>query len=267
MLRVKFAKFCAWANRQAVIAPGWGIVGLTLALSPVTNVFAAELQVLAGGAIAAPLKDLAAPFESASGHKLVFRFGTTPELIKLSTTGGAFDVGVVPVDAMKDGAARARYASGPTTNIARVGLGVAVRSGAPKPDIGTTEALKQSLLQARSIATIPASAAGSQVLKVFETLGISEAMKAKIKAQATPAQIVQVVANGEAELGVFLVNVLTAPGLDVVGPLPSEVQQEVVFTAAVAANTSDAEAAKAFITFLRTPAAIAVIKARGMNPD
>ena len=231
-----------------------------------TSAQAAELQILAGGAMTAPLRELAAQFEKASGHKLVIRFGTTPELITLVTTGGPFDLAVVPVDVLKDAAARAQLASGPTPDIARVGLGVAVRSGAPRPDINTPDALKQTLLKAQSIATIPASATGTQVLRVFDVLGISEAMKAKIRAQPTPAQVVQSVATGEIELAVFLMNVLTAPGLDVVGPFPAELQQEVVFTAAVAANARDTEGARAFITYLTTPAATAVIRATGMNP-
>jgi molybdate transport system substrate-binding protein len=252
-------------KKSSLIAAA-SILGLALVLSPIANVQAAELQILAGGAMTGPLREIAPAFERASGHTLVFRFGTTPELIKLATTGGPFDLEVVPREVFKDAAVQAQFASGPTTDIARVGLGVAVRSGAPKPDISTSEALKQTLLKAPSIATIPASAAGAQVLRVFENLGISEAMKAKTKAQAGPAQIVEVVAQGEVELGVFLINVLTAPGLDMVGPFPAELQQEVVFTAAVAANTKEAEAAKAFITYLTTPAATAVIKAKGMNP-
>src|SRR5437868_4579310 len=188
-----------------------------LVLSPIVGVQAAELQVLAGGAMTAPMKEIATQFESATGHKVVFRFGTTPELIKLVTTGGPFDLAVVPREVFKDAAAQAQFASGPTTDIARVGLGVAVRSGAPKPDIRTPDALKQTLLKAQSIASIPESAAGNQVLRVFEHLGISEAMKAKMKPQGAPALLVKAVANGDAELGVFLINVLTAPGLDLVG--------------------------------------------------
>jgi molybdate transport system substrate-binding protein len=226
---------------------------------------AAELQILAGGGIAAPLRELAAAFESATGHKLIIRFGTTPELIRMAATGGPFDLGVVPVDVMKDVATRARFAPGETV-IARVGLGVAVRTGVPKPAIGTPEALQQTLLEARSIASIPESATGYLLARVFERLGITEAMKERIRPQPTPARIVESVAKGETELGVFLTNVLTAPGLDVVGPFPPELQLEVVYTAAVAANTKETEAAKAFIAYLKTPGAAAVFRVKGMIP-
>src|SRR5277367_953392 len=95
-----------------------------------------ELQVLAGGGMTA-MKDLARQFETASSHRLVIRAGTTPELIKLATTGGPFDIAVVPREVFRDDAAKAKVVPGPTIDIARVGLGIAVRAGAPKPDIAT----------------------------------------------------------------------------------------------------------------------------------
>ncbi len=225
-----------------------------------------ELQLLAGGGIAGPLKELVPRFEAATGHTLVIRFGTTPDLIKLATTGEPFDMAVVPRDVFRDEAARATIAPGPTIDIARVGLGVAVRAGAPRPDIATADALKAALSQAKSIATIPASAGGALALKLFERLGLAPAMKAKTRALAGPAELLAAMAAGEAELGLFLINVLTAPGLDVVGPVPAELDQQVVFTAAVAAGARQAEAARAFIAFLQTPAAQATIKAKGMTP-
>jgi molybdate transport system substrate-binding protein len=210
--------------------------------------------------------ELQPKFEQASGHKLIIRFGTTPELIKLATTGGPFDLGVVPQAVFKDAGAGAQFAVGPTTDIAGVGLGVAVRSGTSKPDLSTPAALKQTLLKAKSIATIPASAAGAQVLRAFERLGISDAMKAKTRAQPTPAKVVEAVANGDAELGVFLINVLTAPGLDVVGPFPGDLQQVIVFTAALSKDTKETAGAQALIAYLKTPEVVAIIKAKGMMP-
>ena len=242
------------------------MLGLILAILPMTDLRAAELKMLAGGSMAGLLNELAPQFERASGHKLVIHFDSSPNLIKQAASGAPFDLGLVPNDVMKDPMARARFAAGPTTDVARVGYGVAVRAGTPKPDISTTAALKKTLLDAQSITFIPASAAGAYILSVFERLGIAEAMKAKTRPQTLPAQIPQAVANGEAELGIFVVSVLTAPGVELAGSFPSDLQQELVFTAAVAADTKEAEAAKAFIAYLTTPAASAAIKAKGMSP-
>jgi molybdate transport system substrate-binding protein len=250
-------------NKASITA---SVFGLVLALSSVAGAQAAELKVLAGGSMTVSLNELKPRFEQATGHKLTIVFDSTPNLIKAATSGAPFDLGVVPVDVMKDAAARARFAAGPTTDIARVGYGVAVRAGAPKPDVSTPDALKQTLIKAQSVAFIPESAAGAYVLQVFGRLGIADEMKAKTKPQTATGQIPQAVAKGDAELGIFLINVLIAPGVELAGPFPPELQQELVFTAAVAADSKEAEAAKAFINYLKTPEAAAAMKAKGVTP-
>jgi len=240
------------------------MIGLAMALAPAAR--AAELRVLAGGGMAGEWALLKPKFEQGSGHKLEIFFGTTPNLIKEATSGKPFDLAVVPTEVMRDAGARAKFTAGPTIDIARVGLGVAVRAGAAKPDVGTADAFKAALLGAQSLATVPASAAGAQVMKAIERLGIGDAIKGKLQAKAAPGEILAAVAKGEAELGLFLLNVLTEPGLDVVGPFPAGLAQEIVYTAAPAADTKKAQAAQALIAFLRSGEAIAIMKAKGMTP-
>src|SRR5262245_7844332 len=108
-------------------------LGLALLMSTIANAEAAELKGLAGGGIAGPLRELGPQFERAAGHKIAFQFGTTPELIKLVTGGEAFDLAVTPREVFEDAGAAARFVAGPRTDIARVGLGVAVRAGTAKP--------------------------------------------------------------------------------------------------------------------------------------
>src|SRR5258705_1249227 len=214
------------------------VIAGAFSLSPMAR--AAELKVIAGGSMTASLNALTPEFEKATGHKLATHFDSTPNIIARGNAGTPFDVVVVPVDVFKDAAAKARFAPGPTIDIARVGYGLIVRAGASKPDISTPDAFKKALLATPSIAFLPASAAGAYVTKVFERLGIGEEMKAKTKVQAAPAQIAPAVAKGQAELGEFLMNVLVAPGVQLVGPFPGDLQQELVFTSAVAALTKRA---------------------------
>src|ERR1700742_3847087 len=250
--------------KMSLLVAAASIFGLAPVMSPVDGAHAAELKVLAGGSLRSVLTTLAPKFEQASGHKLVIDFDTTPNLIKAATSGEPFDLGVVPIDVFYDAAAKAHFA--PPVQFARVGYGVAVKAGAPQPDISTPEAFKKTLLDARSITFLPASAAGSYILKMFERLGIAEAMKAKTIAQAPPTGIVPAVVSGQAEIAVFVNNVLTAPGVDIVGPFPSGLQQELVFPAALAVDTKQKDAAQAFIDFLMSPEATAVLKSKGMTP-
>jgi molybdate transport system substrate-binding protein len=237
-----------------------------LIMTSTTSLQAAELRVIAGGSMTALLNQLGPPFEQATGHRLSIHFDSTPNIITRINSGTAFDVVVVPIDVFKDTAAKAHFETGPAIDIARVGYGVAIRTGAPKPDISTPDALKKTLLGAQSIAFVPASAAGAYVTKVFERLGIAEEMKAKTRVQAGPPQIAPAVAKGDAELGVFLTNVLIAPGIELAGSFPADLQQELVFSSAIAANAREVDAAKAFIDYLKSPATAAAIKAGGMTP-
>src|SRR5215813_13301097 len=120
---------------------------------------AAELKVIAGGSMTAPLNKIDPEFEKATGHKLSIHFDSTPNIIARVNSGTPFDVVVVPVDVFKDAAAKTHFAPGPTVDIARVGYGVIVRAGATKPDISTPDAFKKTLLEAPSVAFLPASAA------------------------------------------------------------------------------------------------------------
>jgi molybdate transport system substrate-binding protein len=250
--------------KMSLIIAAASMLGVAPVVSPMGNARAAELKVLAGGSLRSVLTELAPQFERASGYKVVIDFDTTPNLIKAATSGEPFDLGVVPIDVFYDPAAKAHFA--PPIEFARVGYGVAVKAGAPKPDISTPEAFKKTLLDAKSITFLPASAAGSYILRLFERIGIDDSMRAKTVAQAQPTGIVPAVVNGQAELAVFVNNVLTAPGVDIVGPFPAKYQQELVFPAALAVDTKQKEAAKAFIDFLMSPPAAAIVKSKGMTP-
>jgi molybdate transport system substrate-binding protein len=237
---------------------------ISLALAMAGTARAADLKILAGGSMTGPMKELTAKFEQSTGHKLTIEFAGTPELIRQAASGAPFDAGFVPIEVMKNAEARAKFVE--PVPIARVGYGVAVKAGAPKPDISTAEKFKDVMLKAQSYTLYPESASGAFVMKTFEKLGIAEAMKPKLKPQANPVGIGSAVANGDAQYGIFLTHVLSATGLEPPVPFPAELNSELVFVGAVAASTPNAAAAQAFVDFLKSPEAIAVFKAKGVTP-
>lgn len=229
---------------------------------------ASELKLIAGGSLAGLFRELGPLFEKASGHSLAIHFDATPNIISRINADTPFDAVVVPIDVFKDSATKEHLTD--PVEIARVGYGVIVRTGAAKPDLSTADAFKKALLAASSVASVPASAAGAYVTKVYERLGIADEMKAKTKVEALPTAIAPSVAKGEAELGIFLTNVFNAPGIELAGAFPADLQQELVFAAAIARNTNKNTTAngvaKALLDFLKTPPAVAAIKAAGMTP-
>jgi molybdate transport system substrate-binding protein len=230
---------------------------------------AAEIKVLSANGMRVVMEDLGPKFERATGHKLAITVAALGAIVKRVQDGETADVVIIPqqgVDSLvKDGKAVA----GDVTVIARSGIGVVVRKGAPKPDISSPEALKRTLLAAKSISYAnPAEggAGGIHFAKVLDRLGIANEMKSKTVFPKTGLSAL-LVANGEAEIGVTQIqDVISRAGVDLVGPLPGDLQETIVFAAAIMAGAKNSEASKALVDFLRTPEAAAVIKTKGLEP-
>jgi molybdate transport system substrate-binding protein len=169
-------------------------------------------------------------------------------------------------DAVDDLAKKGKVLPGTRAVFARAGIGVAVKAGAPKPDIGSTEAFKRAMLAAKSVAYSRAGASGLYTAKLMERLGIADAMAPKTKL-VDGVPVAEVVAKGEAEIGMQQINViLPVAGVDYVGPLPPELQDYVVFAAGVLAVSKELDAAKALVRFMSAPEAAPLISKSGMEP-
>ncbi len=228
---------------------------------------AAEIKLSASNALKSMLEELAPQFEKSTESKLTITFGPAAELKAAIEKGAAVDVAILTSAATDDLVKQGKLAAGGRGDIARSVVGVAARKGAPKPDISTTEAFKHTLIEAKSIAYGEAGATAPYLKSLFERLGIADQIKSKIKLLPSSNPAAHAVANGEAELGITQISeILPYAGAELVGPLPSEIQLTTVFPAAVAVGTKEPEAAKALIKFLTSPAAITVLKAKGLNP-
>ena len=231
---------------------------------------AAEIKVLSAVAMKPALDDIARDFERRTGHRITTVYATAGLIGQRVRDAEPFDVVILPRSAFDPLLADGKIAAGSAARVAQSLVAVAVRTGAPKPDISSPEALKRSLLAAKSIVypdPTRGGATGIHAARVIEQLGISEQMKPKTT--LTPAgEYAEIVARGDAEIAIVQpMVVLGVPGIELVGPLPDELQNKTdfVFMAGVGAHATQAESARAFITYLLTPDAARVITAKGME--
>ena len=241
-------------------------IGVVVLLTQALAAEAADVKVLSAGAIRAVLNELGPQFERVTGHKLAIQFMNAPELKRRVDAGEAFDVAIFTQTGMDYLTKQAKIAAATRADIARFGIGVAVRAGGPKPDISSVDAFRRTLVNAKSVAYGAEGTSGIYFMGLLDRLGIAADMRAKLRPMAVGAAV-PAVARGEAEISVIPIpSVSDVAGAELVGPLPAELQMYLVFTAAVGATAKEPEAAKALIGILTAPAAIAVIKAKGMEP-
>jgi molybdate transport system substrate-binding protein len=236
------------------------------------NATATEIKILSAVGMKAALDELGPKFERASGHTLRIEFANLGAVLKRAEDGETADVVILPrqgIDRLV-GPGTARSTS--VTVLARAGIGLAVRKGALKPDIATPQALKHALLEAKSVTYLDPAGGGTSgvhFVKVLDRLGIADEMKSKTVLHANARAAGILIANGQAGIGVNLIQELTSlPDIEVIGPLPDGLQNMTVYAAVIMTDAKDdATAARALIDFLRTAEAAAVIKAKGMEPD
>ena len=254
----------SWESLLKIQRVTAAMIGIVLPLLP-AGAQAAELKVYSSTAVKAALEELGPQFEKATGDKLVFTFGLSSAVKKQIDEGAAFDVVILTLALTNDLATAGKIDPASRVVIARVGSGVSVPAGSPKADVSTAEALKRTLLRAKSIGFTGTgvSRAGNEAL--LAKLGIADQVKPKIKLLNESAPVA--VAKGEVEIGLGpMSEVLLVPGVQLAGPYPAGLQSCVVFMAGVSRVSKNAAAARSLIKFLTAPAAAPVFKAKDMEP-
>jgi molybdate transport system substrate-binding protein len=232
-------------------------------------VVAAEIKVLHTTAVKPAMDELLAGFAKSSGHRTTADYGTAGAMVTRVQNGEAVDVVVVTGPQIRDLQKNGKVVGGSGVDLARVGIGVYARKGAPKRDISSVEAFKRALLEAGAIAYIdPASggASGIYISQLFERLGLAAQLKSKIKTSMVVAAVFDSVANGTAEIGLGQLSEIAAdPRIQLVGLLPAEIQNFTLFAAGVTPASREPEAAREVIRFMSSPIAQAVWTAKGFQ--
>src|SRR6202051_3486079 len=235
---------------------------------------AAEIRVLSSGSLKAALSKLLPDFQKSSGYTTTIEYGPAGAIAGRIQKDDAADVVIVSRVQLQKLASDGKVVRGSLVNIAGIALGVAVRKGAPKPDISNVEAFKRALLSARSIGyrdPITGSTSGIYTADLLERLGIAQDLKPKLHLDRSegdvPENVFLGVARGEIEMQIGQIpEIVISPGVDLPGPLPDEIQNTTLMAAGIATTSKAPDAARAFISFISSPSAAAVLKANGFQP-
>jgi molybdate transport system substrate-binding protein len=250
-------------TRAKIAAALAGCLGAVVAA---TAANAAEVNVIASTAMREVMEELVPMFERASGHKVAVTFLSGAVLPGKVKEGVQADLVVTTPATIDDLVQAGRVVAGSRVDFVRSGAGVAVRAGAPKPDIGTPDALKRALLAAKSVG-YSQGPSGVHFMSTMAKLGIADEIKAKGVVPPLGTRVGTLIAKGEAEIGVQqITELLQIPGIDFVGPLPQVLQANIIYATATPANAKERDAAAALVKFLRSEPALPVIKKVGLEP-
>jgi len=227
---------------------------------------AAEIKVVSTQATQEAYLELVAQFEKISGHKVTTVFSGTLNVQKRLADGEPYDLLIMSGPAIDDQIKLGKAVAGSRVDFASSGTGLAVRKGAAKPDIGSVDAFKRTLLAAKSIG-YSTGPSGLYMLGVFERLGIAGDVKGKLKQTPSGVFVGTLIASGETEIGFQQISELVHfAGIDYVGPLPGVLQRMTMFSAAIHAGAVQGDGARALVKFITAPAAAPVIRKHGLEP-
>jgi molybdate transport system substrate-binding protein len=251
-----------------LIAAAVLVFGAALVLEPARSAHAqtAELRVMISDGLKSVVEEITPQIEKATERKLAIEFNSSKNLREKIEAGEAFDATFLTADVLDDLIQKGKVATATRADVSRTGIGVGVRAGAAKPDVSTADELKKTLLAAKSIGFNPTGASAAPTYEIFARLGIADAVKPKLVLDKEAGRPQKNVAEGKVDLVISLIpEIKFFPGVDLAGPMPSELQSYVKFAAGVAASAHDPEGAKRMIHFLTGGTAAQVMKAKGME--
>jgi molybdate transport system substrate-binding protein len=244
-----------------VIAFGLAVGTISFAVAD-----AAEVKIISGPATAGVLSEIAPQFERETGNKLSSKGGVTGVLKQLIESGEQFDLAIIPGPLIDAFMSQGKIAPGTSIPFVRVGMGVAVRTGAAKPDISSAAKFKQAVLDAKSVTFVPQGETAVQLANVLDRLGIAEQVKAKSHPKQKVPEAIQAIASGEVELYFSLTNIIASgKGIELAGPFPPELQHYLVINTGIGIAAKEPAAAKALVDLLSSATADRILKAKGLE--